>query len=141
MSNRSEGLDFSLIRFPSDSLTLGALRARFPELIDRAPGVPFFNKPKEAGLADLIWCERVVAEHGVGGGVHLVIYGGGKDAARDSSGYDSALDEEYRGSVESLREAYVTFGLASGPESAQQLIRSIETQVAELSESRVSPRP
>lgn len=113
-------VDFRSIHFPSDALTLNALRALVPEIFDsgRIEGERYERlvKTLEDKLASLISCEREIA-------YVAFMKAAGREQLPDEFGLD------YRSILE---KHYIEFDLASGPHHARQLIRDIESQASAL---------
>lgn len=123
------------LEFPSDRLTLGTLRRRFPQAFDRPPadaghGMPFFFDRSGNGpghtvrerLFDMMESERQLAF------TALV-------EAQGSTRTDpDAMPPEEDRAV--LIKRYQEFGLAEGPEHAKQLIRNLESAAAALDQGR-----
>lgn len=120
-------LDFSGFTFPSDGLTIGALREKHRELFDKGFSMEedaqprFFFDPTFSGeiVANILFCERLVA---------TCAYA----EARGMRWPDCEI-EGIRGF---LLTHYPRYGLASGPQHAEQLIRDIEGQGTELAKQR-----
>jgi hypothetical protein len=113
-------IDFRSIRFPSDSLSFGALRALDSEMFDlggRIEGdrydrvIGFFERT----LVNVLCCEREVAH----------------SAYARIAGLPPA-DEFGVDYVPLLEQQYIALGMASGQHHARQLIREIESQAAAL---------
>lgn len=117
--------------FPSDRLTLGALRRRFPDLFDQPSNddslseCPFLTDDRGRGfgmrdrLYALLDTERQVA-------LNALVAAQGK--TRDD--WFQSPQEEWR----TLAELYHEYGIAQGPEHAGQLIRDLEQAAASLAE-------
>ncbi len=118
--------------FPSDRLTVGALRRRFPHAFDQAVEdaltvCPFISDDHHAGfvvrdrLGSLLDAERQVA----------------LNALVDAQGltrpdwYQSPEEER-----ETVIELYQEYGIAEGPEHAKQLLRGLESAAASLAKGR-----
>jgi hypothetical protein len=121
------------LEFPSDRLTIGALRRRFPDLFDQ-PSIddalsecPFLtdNQGRGFGMRDRLYSlldtERQVA---------LNALVGAKGQARDD--WFQSPQEERR----TLAELYQEFGIAQGLEHAGQHIRDLEQAAASLAEGK-----
>ena len=120
--------------FPSDRLTLGTLRRRFPQSFDEADShdlssVPFIDdndsrNPSERlrqRLYELLDGDRQVA-------LNALVQAEG--STRPDWMY---TPEEER---ERLIQLYQEFGLAEGPEHAKQLVRGLESAAAALAQNR-----
>jgi hypothetical protein len=121
-------LDVDTLSFPSDDLTIGALRKARPELFDRGVNAlgeqpRFFCDPEVRGhseeeLGGMLYVERLVALHAYGlqAGVRI----------EPPTGF--TLDEL----KEELAERYVRYGLAAGLHQAAELIKGVERQARAL---------
>lgn len=116
-------LNFSDLTFPSDGLSIGILRKKHPSLFDEgfddgdgAQPLFFFNaKHSEDNLANMLFGERLIATFAYA-------------LARSMEPPDCELSLFKN----DLSKLYVRYGIASGPHHAEQLIRDIERQGAEL---------
>lgn len=113
-------IDYTSIRFPSDQLTIGAIRRIHPEDfdVDGHPDGLRGEQPESPGalLEQMIWNERVLARYTY-------------EAAKGRYGLlecDGPADRQLL--IEELSGYYLHFQLASGPQHALQLIRDIEEQ-------------
>lgn len=117
-------INFSTIQFPSDKLTVRELRTLFPTSFDK-PALyggerldqVYGRLSLDTTLGSLIDAERLLAG---------IMY-------KQALGQPLSSDEQLQTKdelVESLTEEYVRWGIATGPQHAQQLIRGIEQQVA-----------
>jgi hypothetical protein len=117
-------IDFTQLPFPSDNLTVAALRKAYPYSFDLPSRIVAskFDTPREYGrisleetLGGVIDAERMVASM----------------AFKQAMGLPPTESEAQR-SRETLRESlaseYVTLGLAAGEHHADQLIRHIEAE-------------
>jgi hypothetical protein len=119
-------IDFTLIDFPTDRLTVKDLRKRWPHGFDTSPpedavGLriigPYRRKSLDSIIGSTIDTERELAERAFYAAL-------GKEAPEHLSG--SGREE----SMELLAHTYVGYGLATGEHHALELIRNIETQGA-----------
>ena len=124
-------IDFARLDFPSDKLTVGALRRAFPHSFDLpAPDYPpatdeyrafphlrFGRQRTELALGELVDFERLLAARAFKEALSLPLEGEENDYGRDEL-------------VGELTELYTKLKLAKGPKSAGQLIRAIETGAA-----------
>lgn len=114
---------YTSIAFPSDNLTIRDLRRAHPDQFDVDDGPDFFDHVGENILADdtigtMLYVERLLAR-------------GAYEEARGNRDYllkKQAVERE--GLIAELAEDYMRYGLASGPQHAQQLIRDFEAQAA-----------
>jgi hypothetical protein len=119
-------IDYTSIAFPSDSLTVGKLRKLYPERFDvEGAGIRHFfaanagkntDDSNESMLADMLTGERYLARHAY------------EQALGKTWTCLTELGDTREESAEELSERYIHFGLASGPQHAEQLIRSFEAQ-------------
>jgi hypothetical protein len=123
MSLSDPVVDFAKIVFPSDQLSFGMLRQRFPDLIDRASKVTFFELPGPnaafhvQNLTNLLEGER-----------ELAMSAFNRAVGRDWEMPSGHTDDEVR---QYLIEDYIRYGVASGEQHAVQLIRDIEATATE----------
>jgi hypothetical protein len=121
-------IDYTLIRFPSDRLTIGTIRRLHPDYFD-VEFAPFESalaiapnedcvEPDEPEIGQMLWIERKLAQNAYEE-VRRVFTRSNVVGGRDKPAF---LDD--------LIRFYVRYGLASGRESALQMIRDIETQAA-----------
>jgi hypothetical protein len=114
-----ENLDLTGIRFPSDALSIRMLRAKHPELFDKgftlggdkAQPKFFFEIHAENIVANMLYCERVVAVSAYAEAMRI------KGLGCDVS--------DFKGELSKL---YIRYGIAGGTHHADQLIRDIEQQ-------------
>ncbi len=122
-------LDLGGIQYPSDALSIGALRRKHPALFDKGFAEPqplFFMEPQDAGhagdvLGGMLYCERLVALFAYAEAI------GTESASELHPGFDFK-DE--------LIELYTRHGIATGRHHAAQLIRGIEQQAQQLANQR-----
>ncbi len=122
MPQREPHIDFTRIPFPSDALSFGLIRKRFPQLIDAPTAkVTFFNLPESNPvfhgecLTNLLEGEREVALFAF----HAAL---GKPWTHPS--YTEKQIKDF------LTEYYVRYGVATGKHHARELIHAIETRAA-----------
>lgn len=113
-------LDFSKFKFPSDKITIGTLRKMHPNdfdaTLESCAGVfgdmgPDGESQTSHDMNNMLYSERVYAE---------CAWVKAKGDTYDRNWMDD--------SARHLKELYVKYDLASGPQHAEQLIRSIESQ-------------
>jgi hypothetical protein len=121
------------LKFPSDQLTIGELRQRFPEHFDQPSndaysGYPFFDDPfysvggvVREQLKNLLDCERQVA-------LNAFVESLGESRAETHTFPSEEIDD--------LTALYQKFGIAKGPEHARQLIRDLERDAVNLADGR-----
>jgi hypothetical protein len=115
----SPRVDFSQIHFPSDNLTIGALRTLHRDGFDSDITPHFFRDNSRMGadrtVGLILYTERALAlsafNHAVGNATKEAVAGFNRD--------DFAND---------LQALYVRYGIASGAHHAEQLIRSFENE-------------
>ncbi len=115
------GVDLTAISFPSDELTVGALRRLYPARLD-APLPTFFDSEPHYNsaayvLGNLLAKERTLTMDAY----NRVAQQGWKEIAPEFGHHAFPAD---------LEDSYVELGLATGLKSATQLVRGIETQGA-----------
>jgi hypothetical protein len=125
-------LDFSRIRFPSDNLTIGTIRRVHSGLFDTGFETGMlhnfgdFSLPEHHGdgVEMLLFLER------------LLVVGGYADRRGIywPAGYDPDATRE------DLAGLYCTYGLASGPQHAEQLIRDLMRDGALLANEKNTER-
>lgn len=117
-------IDFTLIEFPTDRLTIKDLRKRWPQGFDIPPREdqtqwgrigPYPRKDIDSIIGSVIDTERELAERAFCAAL-------GKRVPEHLRGF---LGEE---SAELLAQTYVEYGLATGEHHARELIRNIEAQ-------------
>lgn len=124
----NEDLDFTKLSFPSDKLTIRDLRRLFPDEFDVGSSVTFFDEKTQPGtLADLLHAERCLAEFAVGRASRTVIGWPVDKPEPTEKNMDQIVESEKKLYTQDLVHGYQKFGLASGPETARQLIREFET--------------
>lgn len=123
-------LDLSKFAFPSDKITIGTLRKLHPEDFDAemdscvrvfATSLGESERKTSQDMCDLLYLERFCAACAVA------------KAKGDTFGVPG-LDENE--SIDELKQLYVKYGLASGPQHAEQLIRSIDSQAQSIVKTR-----
>jgi len=123
-------LDYTSIAFPSDNLTIGKLRKLYPDRFD-VEGCAFTDyfavnagmdrrgaRPDEEWLFAMLSAERYLARHAY------------EDALGKTWTCVTELGDTRDESAEGLGKYYIHFGIASGPQHADQLIRAFEAQAA-----------
>jgi hypothetical protein len=120
--SESPDIDFTKIDFPSDGLTIKTLRRLHPDDFDTEPDACHRLVEDVAGRANqnlmtMLDAERFVAQAAF--------------AKASSVQWTPGDIEDAQISAARAATLYVHYGLASGPQHAQQLIRGIETQAAE----------
>jgi hypothetical protein len=112
-------VEFTQISFPSDSLTVAALRKSYPRSFD-LPRVGGSDRTYGRGslddtLGNVIDNERLIASLAFKKAIGL-------------SPTEAETEEPRETLVEFLTHDYVTLGVAAGEHHAEQLIRDIEAQ-------------
>jgi hypothetical protein len=133
----SPTLDYDLVDFPSDRITLRQLRA-LARADDPQHDLASYLPEVAEGLAVMHYLERTFADVGFARG------------AGDPRGLDRALDEltwgwkddqpgvkfdlalAYQDAVADLASYYQRFGVADGPKTARELVRRLEESAAGL---------
>ncbi|HYV36629.1 MAG TPA: hypothetical protein VE988_13035 [Gemmataceae bacterium] len=130
----SRDLDYGRLAFPSDKVTLGEVRQRFPtmnavDFIESSRDGSFRSRMVDAiegSYAGIMQAEREIAR-------------GAFDEAL--LGKPSALKNtpsEWKEARQDLASDYVHFGIAAGPQEAAQLIRRIEAAAKSQAKKRRS---
>lgn len=120
--NHALPIDFTKIRFPSDSWTIADLRKRWPEAFDIyvQKGDPKYYPPKRAttlefDIAGILETEREYAYAEFLKALGLKTPGGGSPSPADEA--------------EALINTYVEKELVRGPHEARELLRDVKEQV------------
>lgn len=128
---RFPDIDLSGIQFPSDTITIRALREAHPEQFDIGfAGGGGYEQPKfffngsdgataEDTLGAMLYCERLIATDAYA-------------AAKGVAGMGVSIDDF----KEELAELYTRYGISKGPHHAAELIRGIEQQGAALASQK-----
>lgn len=112
-------LDYTSLRFPSDAVTLLAIRRAHPARFDVEGGPRFRDDgADEFRLNALCYLERLVAR---------AAYEAALGKATDLYA-DRGLDRET--CVAELTDLYARYGVAAGEQHTRQLIRDLEAQAA-----------
>ncbi len=106
------------IKYPSDSLTLGYIRAREPDSHSNRGG-KIVEDDAPIGIDKILWWEE---------GVAFVAF------HRAASGRMPTPEEKEL--APELARMYVEYGMASGLRAAEEMVRSIESQAAALAKGR-----
>jgi hypothetical protein len=126
-------IDLSKIQFPSDELTVKAIRRLWPESVDTEKEVELFtDEGYHGGPGELLWSMLVME----------------RDLARATFGAEYGREPEILYAdhdvslvADDLRKRYIEFGIASGQHHASQLIRGIESQASAQARQHFPPRP
>jgi hypothetical protein len=110
-------VDLTSIEFPSDRLSILDVRKLFPQHLDSPPSSETKAPSLDDLLGTLVGVERKLAESAF-------------DAASGRTGRWARYRDSQR---EALASEYVRFGLAQGPNHADQLIRDFEARAANQS--------
>ncbi len=124
-------LDFSQFSFPSDQINIAVLRKIHPEAFDHgfiegAEAQPkYFMQPDLTGHATegigiLLFCERLMATHAYANAI-------GREGPKD---WDRQIVRD------KLIDSYCSYGLATGPSHAKELVRDVERQGANLAQQK-----
>jgi hypothetical protein len=122
-------LDFTKIDFPTDRLTIQAVRQRFPDALDaEAPGQHMDLEKIE--LPAMLRIERNLAKWAFDAAL-------GKSPFKPGSGPVGLLDiARYK-----VGDLYVRYGLAKGTHHAEQLIRAFEQAAADQARQHMPDPP
>jgi hypothetical protein len=122
-------LDLSSCRFPSDSLSIKALRTLHPDLFDKGfsndddPQPKYLLKPHDGGhvedsVGNMLYCERVIV---------VAAFAEAKGIAQ--------LDINIADIKEDLQRLYERHGLAHGSHESHEMIRGLESQGRDLAKT------
>lgn len=132
----SPEIDVTKIDFPSDELTIKAIRQRWPKSIDKREDNPYVDgiprllaQPTGEELFSMLKMERDLATATFN-----------MELGREPPDLSYA-DFSIKSLAEDLSKLYIEFGLASGQHHADQLIRSIESQAVAQARQHTPPRP
>jgi hypothetical protein len=132
--SESPEVDVTKIDFPSDGLTIKAIRRRWPESVDARRDDPYrhgipmpFASPVGELLHNMLVMERDLAKTTFG----LEF---GMEPEIDYAGDDIKLLSD------DLSKLYVEIGIATGQHHADQIIRSIQSQVVAQARQYLPPR-
>lgn len=114
MTGRYPEIDLKPFSFPSDRLTVKALRAVEPGLFASASPADLHESFSHSDCAAMLFWERVAARQAY-------------QAALGQPLVDAEPREEL---VEMLNDHYREYGLSSGPHQTEQLIRRVELQAS-----------
>jgi hypothetical protein len=118
MAHNPPEIDFSQLSFPSDKLTIGAIRA----------AQPFRFRGDDANFMDisgLITAERWLARKAYAAAL------GQPDPYGDSDMTDRA------GVIAALADEYARLGLSSGAMHTREIVRAFETEAAEQAKQHI----
>jgi hypothetical protein len=116
MPDHDPHIEFSLIPFPSDELSIRRLRDRFPKSFDRTNDDIRFFRSAVDDVDVMMKIEGQLARKSF----HDAL---GRETKAPGWGWEQARAN--------LTDLYVQFGLASGPHHAEQLIREFEHTAAD----------
>ena|SRR5579883_1144506 len=114
MSGTFPEIDFKTLSFPSDRLTIKALRLAEPQLFATDNPVDLDKTFAHSDFSSMLSWERVVA----------------RQAYKAALGQPDPDAEERGELVDMLTEHYRDYGLSSGPHQTEQLVREIEAQAS-----------
>jgi len=126
-------IDYTLVRFPSDRLDIGAIRRTHPEFFDvqQARFSEAFEVITDAvdgpNIGSMLRIERLLAMNAF------------EEVRGAFTKTNTVSDEDKPGFIEELASHYMQYGIASGLQHAQQLILDIEAQAA--GQARGGKRP
>jgi hypothetical protein len=125
VSEATPKIDFCRIVFPTDTVTVGSLRAKFPSAIEKHDPdfePDFFNviaaMDGERRLAQLAFDAVLGVDHS----------------------QDNPLEGTRSDVTRELLESYPVLGIASGPKHARELIRKIETEATAQAQEYVGKK-
>jgi hypothetical protein len=128
----SPEIDLTKIEFPSDVMTIKAIRRLWPVAVDTGEKVDLFSRPVggRAGemLSNMLTMERDLAKATFG-----------LEFGREPN--ITYADDDVKLLAEDLSKLYTRYGIADGPNSAKELIRNIESQAVAQARQHTPPRP
>ncbi|HEX4609317.1 MAG TPA: hypothetical protein VH092_14055 [Urbifossiella sp.] len=119
-------IDYTSLHFPSDRITLLDVRRAHPDRFDVEDGRQF-SDPEGKGdfrLAPLVYLERIIARAAF------------EAALGKPSDLYAERGLERAGCVEEVAELYRMYGVSTGLQHTQQLVRDLETQAAKQAKGR-----
>jgi hypothetical protein len=120
-------LDLGKISFPSDALTIGMIRKALPDLFLQDDPDFFKDEFGSVEVSGILRSERILAQRAFASAL-------GRP--------DPYLEEPSRQEmIESLAESYKLFGLASGQQHTNQLVRAFENEAVDLAKKNTGPTP
>jgi hypothetical protein len=135
-----ENLDLTGIRFPSDALSIGMLRAKHPELFDKGFALGgdnvqpkfFFGLHAETIVANMLYCERVIVVSAYAEALGVK----GLELGMKGPELGVELECDVSDFKDELSKLYIRYGVASGTHHADQLIRDLEQQGVTLANQK-----
>lgn len=112
----TQQINFTLLAFPSDQLTIGSIRQCDPE--EFAQESPRFFDTGHADVSSMLWMERCLAHNAFAKAIGQPLPHAELPVDRDEV-------------IETLNRSYLQFGLTSGLEHTKQLIRTLESTAAQ----------
>ncbi len=129
--NSEHDVDFYMISFPSDRISLKDLRNRKPEFFDASSVAcaKLFEQDASANTANeimtMLYSEREIAQ--------------GAFWRAQNVTFDKTYAEDLHGCAEDLAKLYELYGLSSGPHQTRELIRGIESQAEAQARAHTGP--
>ncbi len=121
-------LDYTSLSFPSDAITVRAIRRAHPDLIDVEGADNYFGEPAAAhGVGTAVYLERLLAR-----AAFEVALGKADDILAAN-----CLDRE--GCIDELAQVYERYGVSTGRHYTEELIRTLEKAAAAQAGGRGSP--
>lgn len=128
----SPKVDFTKMEFPSDGMTIKAIRRLWPEAVDTGDAVDLFSRPVGGRAGELLF-SMLTMERGLAEATFGLEFGREPDI--------DYADHDVQVLAEDLSELYIRFGIADGPQTAKELIRSIESQATAQAREHIPDRP
>lgn len=118
MPSHSARIDHAAIRYPSDKVTVGQLRARQPELLNGLSGPPFTSKPISVlDIVATMALEQKLAEKAFATAARLA------DPDPDPLAGRGEI-------IDMLNEDYCRYGISSGLRQTREHVRAFEGAAA-----------
>lgn len=120
-------IDYGKLSFPSDALTIGMIRKAVPELFAQDDPEFFQDGFASVEVSGMLHSERILAHRAFASA-----------AGRPDPYPDEAGRQEM---IKMLAESYKLFGLASGRQHTEQLVRAVEADATVLAKKITGPTP
>jgi len=123
-------LNYAVISFPSDRLTFGAIRKAYPNLFDvdvESNSKTFFDQPwMTPDLDSMFYLERLLARQ-----AYEIANGQSEETLRNRY-------QNNRDNVDRLGSIYLRFGLVTGQQQTEQLVREFQAHAVAQAPGRLS---
>jgi hypothetical protein len=128
----SPEIDLTKMVFPSDGMSIKAMRRLWPEAVDTGERVNLFSNPTGGRAGEILFTMLMME----------------RDLARAMFGLEFGrepsimyADDDVKLLAEDLSHLYTRVGIADGSISAKELIRGIESQAVAQARQHTPPRP